>query len=142
MANNWHKQFLGHLEEWLRNQSKFVDRYNILNSNNRRLYLPCKPNITRKEILSNPDMILVNKKNGNFDYIVEVEYQINYKKIVGISLLTDIAVRRMNPKYSSTLILITKKGFPNNELIEREISAYVKNIEFHITDSNNFAKIL
>ena len=142
LANNWHKQFLEYLEEWLRNQPKFMDRYDIWNSNNRRLYLPWKPNITRKEILSNPDMIFVNNESGNFDFIIEVEYQINYKKIVGISLLTDIAVRQMTPKYSSTLILITKKDFPNSKLIEREIQAYVKNIGFHLTDSGNFDKIL
>ena len=139
MANNWHKQFLEYLEEWLRSQPKFTDKYRIQNSNNEKLYVPDKPNIRKREILSNPDMILVNNKTKNFDFIIEVEYQINYKKIVGISLLTDIAVRQMKPNYSSTLILITKKDFPNSKLIEREVQAYVKNIKFHLTHSNDFS---
>ena len=84
-------------------------------------------------------MILVNNKTKNFDFIIEVEYQINYKKIVGISLLTDIAVRQMDPDYSSTLILITRKDFPNSKLIKKEIQAYVKNIKFHLTHSNDFS---
>ena len=84
-------------------------------------------------------MLLVNNKTKNFDFIIEVEYQINYKKIVGISLLTDIAVRQMKPNYSSTLILITKKDFPNSKLIEREIQAYVKNIKLHLTHSNDLS---
>jgi len=84
-------------------------------------------------------MILVNNETGNFDFVIEVEYQINYKKIVGISLLTDIALRQMNPNYSSELILITKKGFPNSKLIEKEIQRYVKNIKFRLTGSNNFS---
>ena len=119
-----------------------MDRYEIRNSNNERLYLPYKPNIRREEILSNPDMILVNTENENFDFIIEVEYQTNYKKIVGISLLTDIAVRQMNQNYSSKLILIVKEDFPNSKLIEREIQGYVRNIELYLTDSNNFDKIL
>lgn len=140
MTNNWHKQFLEHLEEWLRSQPTFMDRYEIWNSNNKKLYLPYKLNIRREEILSNPDMILENTGNENFDFIIEVEYQTNYKKIVGISLLTDIAVKQMSPKYSSKLILIVKEDFPNSKLVEREIQGYVKNIEFHLTDSNNFDK--
>ena len=141
MANNWHKQFLEYLEEWFRSQPTFMGRYRIRNSNNERLYLPDKPNIRRQEILSNPDVILVNRENENLDLIIEVEYQTNYKKIVGISLLTDIAVRQMNPNYSSKLILIVKEDFPNSKLIEREIQGYVKNIKFYLTDSNNFDKI-
>ena len=109
------------------------------NSNNERLYLPDKPNISRHQILSNPDIILVNDETGNIDFIIEVEYQINYKKIVGISLLTDIAVRKMNSNYSSTLILITKKDFPNSKLIEKEIQKYARNIKFHLTNSNDFS---
>jgi len=62
--------------------------------NNERLYVPDKPNIRRREILSNPDMICVNNETDNFDFIIEVESQINYKKIVGISLLTEIAIRQ------------------------------------------------
>ena len=141
MANNWHKQFLEYLEEWFQSQPTFMGRYRIRNSNNERLYLPDKPNVRRQEILSNPDMILVNRENENLDLIIEVEYQTNYKKIVGISLLTDIAVRQMSPNYSSKLILIVKEDFPNSKLIEREIQGYVKNIKFYLTDSNNFDKI-
>jgi hypothetical protein len=85
-------------------------------------------------------MILVNRENENFDFIIEVEYQTNYKKIIGISILTDIAVRQMSPKnYSSELILIVKEDFPNSKLIEREIQLYVKNIKFHLTNSNDFS---
>ena len=84
-------------------------------------------------------MILVNNETGNLDFIIEVEYQINYKKIVGISLLTDMAVRQMKPNYSSTLILITKKDFPNSKLMEREIQAYAKNIKLYLTHSNDFS---
>lgn len=138
MENDWHKSFLDILEKYLQKQQ----RYKIRNSNNERLYLPDKPRIKRSEILSNPDMILVNREDDNIDFIFEVEYQINYKKIVGISILTDIALRQMNPNYSSKLILITKEDFPNSELIQREIQAYAKNIEFHLTDSHNFDKIL
>ena len=138
---NWHRQYLENLEKKLQSQPKFMDKYKIRNSNNVRLYLPYKLNIRRQKILSNPDMILVNKKNCNFDFIIEVEYQINYKKIVGLSLLTDIALRQMKPNYSSTLILITKKDFPNSKLIEEEIQGYVKNIKFHLTNSNDFSWI-
>ena len=140
-TTNWHRQYLQNLEKKLQRHPKFMDKYRIRNSNNERLYLPDKPNIRRQEILSNPDMILVNKKNDNYDYIIEVEYQINYKKIVGISLLTDMAVRQMKPNYSSTLILITKKDFPNSKLIEKEIQGYVKNrnIKFHLVNSDDFS---
>jgi len=82
-------------------------------------------------------MILENSKTKTFDFIIEVEYQTNYKKIIGISLLTDMAVRRMDPKYSSTLVLITKKDFPNRRLIEKEIQGYVRNIKFLLTHSND-----
>ena len=135
---NWHRQYLENLEKKLQSRPRLTDKYRIRNSNNERLYLPDKPNIRKQEILSNPDMILVNNETDNFDFIIEVEYQMNYKKIVGISLLTDIAVRQMNPFYSSTLILVTKKDFPNSKLIEKEIQKYVKNIKFHLTNSNNF----
>jgi hypothetical protein len=141
MENIWHRRFLEHLEKKLQSQPTFMGKYRIRNSNNERLYLPDKPNIRREEILSNPDMILVNTENENFDFIIEVEYQTNYKKIVGISLLTDIAVRQMSPNYSSKLILIVKEDFPNSKLIETEIQGYRKNIEFYLTDSKNFDKI-
>ena len=137
---NWHRQYLENLEKRLQSQPRFKDEYRIRNSNKERLYLPDKPNIRREEILSNPDMILVNRENENFDFIIEVEYQTNYKKIVGISLLTDIAFRQMRPKnYSSKLILIVREDFPNSKLIEREIQLYVKNIKFHLTNSNDFS---
>ena len=138
---NWHKQYLETLEKKLQSQPNFTDKYKIRNSNNERLYLPDKPNIGRQEILSNPDMILVNNKTKNFDFIIEVEYQINYKKIVGISILTGIAVRKMKPKYSSTLVLITKEDFPNSKMIEKEIQAYDKNIKLHLTHSTDFSWI-
>ena len=141
MENNWHRRFLEHLEKKLQSQPAFMGKYRIRNSNNERLYLPDKPNIRREEILSNPDMILVNTENENFDFIIEVEYQTNYKKIVGISLLTDIAVRQMSPDYSSKLILIVKEDFPNSKLIETEIQGYLKNIEFYLTNSKSFDKI-
>ena len=138
MENKWHKSFLDNLEKYLQKQQG----YKIRNSNNERLYLLDKPHIKRTEILSNPDVILVNRENGNIDFIFEVEHQINYKKIVGIAILTDIALRQMNPNCWSKLILITKEDFPNSELIQREIRRYTKNIEFHLTDSHNFDKIL
>ena len=140
---NWHRQYLENIEKKLQNNSRITDRYTIRNSNNERLYLPDKPNIRRQEVLSNPDMILVNRINGNFDFIIEVENQINYKKIAGISILTGIAVRKMKPNYSSTLILITKEDFPNSKLIEKEIQGYVKNrnIKFHLIHSNDFSWI-
>jgi len=138
---NWHKEYLKSLENKLQSQPKFTDKYTIRNSNNEKLYVPDKPNIRKQEILSNPDMIFVNNETGNFDFIIEVESQINYKKIVGISLLTDIAIRQMNPKYSSTLILIVKKHFPNSKLLKREIQGYVRNIKFLLTQSNDFAWI-
>ena len=134
---NWHRQYLETLEKKLQSELRFTDKYTIRNSNNERLYLPDKPNIGRQEILSNPDMILENSKTKTFDFIIEVEYQTNYKKIIGISLLTDMAVRRMDPKYSSTLVLITKKDFPNRRLIEKEIQGYVRNIKFLLTHSND-----
>lgn len=136
---NWHRQYLENLEKKLQSHPKFKDKYTLRNSNNKKLYLPDKPNIRRQEILSNPDMILVNNRTGNFDFIIEVEYQINYKKIAGISILTGIAVRKMNPNYSSTLILITKEDFPNSKLIEKEIQAYDKNIKLHLIHSNDFS---
>ena len=141
MENIWHRRFLEHLEKKLQSQPAFMGKYRIRNSNNERLCLPDKPNIRREEILSNPNMILVNTENENFDFIIEVEYQTNYKKNVGISLLTDIAVRQMSPNYSPKLILIVKEDFPNSKLIETEIKGYQKNIEFYLTDSKNFDKI-
>ena len=134
-------QYLEKLEKRLQRQQRFRDEYTIRSSTNEKLHLPHKPKISRQEILSNPDMIIENNETANFDFIIEVENQINCKKIVGISLLTDIAIRQMNPKYSSHLILITKKNFPNSKLIEREIQEYVRNITFHLITSDDFSWI-
>ena len=138
MTQNWHWQFLESIEKRFLNQPLLKEKYEIRNSNRERLYLPHKLGIRRNEILSNPDIIFVNKKNGKFDYIFEVEYQVNYKKIVGIALLADIAIRQMNVKDKPKLILITKEEFSNSELIEREIQRYVENIEFSLYSSDNF----
>jgi len=140
-TTNWHKQYLEKLDKKLQRQQRFRDKYTIRSSNNEKLLLPDKPNISRQEILSNPDMIIENNETANFDFIIEVENQINYKKIIGISLLTDIAIRQMNQKYSSELVLITKKNFPNRKTIEREIQKYVRNIKFHLITSDDFSWI-
>lgn len=137
-ATNWHRSFLESVEKSFLSQPLLKEKYELLNSNTRRLYLPYKPSIRRSEILSNPDMILVNKKSKNFDYILEVEYQVNYKKIAGIALLTDIAVGQMSLKPKPKLILVTKKEFPNRELLQKDIPAVVRNIEFIICDSERF----
>jgi len=134
-------QYLEKLEKKLQRQQRFRDKYTIRSSTHEKLHLPHKPKISRQEILSNPDMIIENNETANFDFIIEVENQINYKKIIGISLLTDIAIRQMNPKYSSKLILITKKNFPNSKLIEREIQKYVRNITFHLITTDDFSWI-
>ena len=139
MTQNWHWRFLESFEKRFLNQPLLKEKYELRNSNRERLYLPYKSGMIRNEILSNPDIVFVNKKNGNFDYIFEVEYQVNHKKIVGIALLTDIAIRQMKVEGKSKLILITKEEFPNSELVEREIQRYVKNIEFSLYSSDNFA---
>ena len=137
-AKSWHWHFLESVEAIFLSESVLRRKCNLLNSNRKRLYLPDRPGIRRKEILSNPDVILLNKRTGNFDYILEVEYQVNYKKIAGIALLTDIAVGQMSLKSKPKLILVTKKEFPNRELLQKDISAVVGNINFITCDSETF----
>ena len=135
---DWHKLYLDKLEKLFLERNDLREKYEIKNSNRKRLYLPDWEGIKRKEILSNPDILLINK-DGGLAYIFEVEYQVNYKKIAGIAILTDIAIRQMNTKDKPKLILITKEEFPNSELVEREIQRYAKNIEFSLYSSRNFA---
>jgi len=134
---DWHWQYLESLEKEFNNNPRLRKKYEIKNSNKGRLYLPNWEGIKRKEILSNPDILLVNEDGGPA-YIFEAEYQVNYNKIAGIAILTDIAIRQMNAKDKPKLILITKEEFPNSELIEREILGYVKNIEFSLYSSHYF----
>jgi len=136
---DWHKLYLDKLEKLFLERSDLREKYEIKNSNRRRLYLPYWEGIKRREILSNPDILLVNKEDGNFDYIFEVEYNINYKKLVGIALLTDMAVGRMRIKKRKTrLILITRKEFPNYEFITREVKDYVRNIGCELFTADTF----
>ena len=89
-------------------------------------------------------MLLVNNEDNMIDYIFEVEYNINYKKLVGIALLTDMAVGKIRiERRKPKLILITRKKFPNYEFIRREVEAYVRNIEFDLftADTFNFSVI-
>lgn len=135
----WHRLYLDKLEKMLLERSDLREKYIIKNSNRKRLYLPCWEGIKRKEILSNPDMLLIGNKDKIIDYIFEVEYNINYKKLVGIALLTDMAVGKMrNKKRRPKLILITKKKFPNYEFIRRQVEDYVKKIEFELFTADNF----
>jgi len=135
---DWHELYLDKLEKLFLERNDLTEKYKIKNSNRERLYLPDWEGIKRKEILSNPDILLINKDDG-LAYIFEVEYQVNYKKIVGIAILTDMTIQQMNVTNKPKLILITKEVFPNNELIEREIQRYVKKIEFNLYSSRNFA---
>ncbi len=135
---NWHWQFLESIEEEFHSQPLLKKKYKIRNSNREKLYLPNWKKIKRRDILSNPDILLAKKEDSVPAYIFEVESQKNYKKIVGIAILTDIAIKQMKLRYKPKLILITKKEFPNSELIQREIQGYIKNIEFHLYSSNNF----
>jgi len=136
---DWHKLYLDKLEKLFLERSDLREKYEIKNSNRRRLYLPYWEGIKRREIVSNPDILLVNKEDGNFDYIFEVEYNINYKKLVGIALLTDMAVGRMRKrKRKPKLILITRKEFPNYEFITREVEDYVRSIEFELFTADTF----
>jgi len=135
---NWHCQFLESTEEVFHSQPLLKEKYKIRNSNRERLYLPNWKNIKRREILSNPDILLMKKEDSTLAYIFEVEYQINYKKIVGIAILTDIAIRQMKIRDKPKLILITKEEFPNSELVQREIQGYIKKIQFNLYSANNF----
>ncbi len=118
------------------------EKYEIRNSNMKRLYLPYWKGIRRNEILLNPDILLINRKNRAPEYIIELEYSINYKKLVGIALLTDMAVLRLKSKVEievrPALFLITRKEFPNSEFIEREIETYTKSIDFKLFLANTF----
>jgi len=141
---DWHKFYLDKLEKLFLERTSLKQKYEIKNSNKRRLYLPHWEGIKRKEILSNPDMLLVNNEDNMIDYIFEVEYNINYKKLVGIALLTDMAVGKIRiERRKPKLILITRKKFPNYEFIRREVEAYVRNIEFDLftADTFNFSVI-
>lgn len=137
-TQNWHRRFLESIEEAFLDQPLLKEKYEIRNSNRERLYLPNWKGIRRREILSNPDILLITKEDSALAYIFEAEYQINYKKIVGIAILTDIAVRQMKVRHKPNLILVTKEEFPNSEFIQREIQGYVENIEFNLYRSNNF----
>jgi hypothetical protein len=134
---DWHRLYLNKLERLFQESSSLREKYKIKNSNRGRLYLPDWEGIKRKEILSNPDILLVNKE-GDPAYIFEVEYQVNYKKIVGIAIMTDMAIRQMNAEGRPKLILITKEEFPNRELMEREIQGYVKKIDISLCSSDDF----
>lgn len=136
---DWHRFYLDKLEKLILKRSDLREKYEIKNSNRERLYLPYWEGIKRNEILSNPDLLLVNKEDRAFDYIFEVEYQVNYKKIVGIALLTDMAVGKMRTKKRKPkLILITRKKFPYYEFIKKEIEDYTKNIEFGLFTADAF----
>ena len=134
---DWHRLYLDKLERLFQESSSLREKYEIKNSNRGRLYLPDWEGIKRKEILSNPDILLVNKE-GDPAYIFEVEYQVNYKKIAGIAIMTDMAIRQMNAEGRPKLILITKEEFPNRELMEREIQGYVKKIDISLCSSDDF----
>ena len=134
---DWHRLYLNKLERLFQESSSLREKYKIKNSNRGRLYLPDWEGIKRKEILSNPDILLINK-DGNPAYIFEAESQINYKKIAGIAILTDIAIQQTNVKGKPKLILITKEDFPNSKFIEREIRGYVKKIDFGLYSSDDF----
>ena len=138
LLGDWHKQYLDSLEKDFNNNPRLKEKYEIKNSNKRRLYLPNWKGIKRKEILSNPDMLLIGKKDNNLEYIIELEYNINYKKLVGIALLTDMAVGKMKIIKTPKLILITIREFPNSEFIEKEIRGQIKNIEFRLFTTDTF----
>jgi hypothetical protein len=85
-------------------------------------------------------MLLINKNDNIIDYIFEVEYNVNYKKLIGITLLTDMAVAKMRiKKRKPKLILITRKKFPNYDFIKRHLEEYVRNIEFELFRANTFS---
>ncbi len=139
----WHHDYLERLEEkLLKANPEIPKKYEIINSNRRRLYLPQWKGIKRNEILSNPDIVVVKKESNSIAYIFEVEYTVNYKKIVGIALLTDIAIMKMQMKNKPLLFLLTKAAFPNSEFIEKEIKKYVRNIEFALCKCEDFESAL
>jgi len=138
-ARSWHWHFLESIERKFLEEPMLREKYDLLSSNRKRLYLPDRPGIRREEILSNPDMILVNKRTQDFGYILEVEFQANHKKIAGIAILTDIAIAQMNLRTKPKLILATKREFSNMELLKTEIQGVVRNIKFDLSTSDNFA---
>ena len=136
---DWHKFYLDKLEKLFLEKNSLKEKYKIKNSNKSRLYLPYWEGIKRKEILSNPDMLLVNNEDEIIDCIFEVEYNINYKKLVGIALLTDMAVGKMRIKERKPkLMLITRKRFPNYVFIRRQVEDYIINIEFELFTADAF----
>lgn len=136
---DWHYQYLEKLERDISNTAMLKNTYEIRNSNRSRLYLPYLKGIKRKEVLSDPDMLLLGKRDGAPEYIIELEYNVNYKKLVGIALLTDMAIGKMQAKSKPRLILLTRQRFPNCEFIEKEIRQYVKNIEFSQFIADDFS---
>ena len=138
----WHKDYLNRLEEKLLANPEVRKKYEVINSNRRRLYLPQWKGIKRREILSNPDILVVKKENNDIAYLFEVESTVNYKKIVGIALLTDLAMMKMHVKNRPKLFLLTRTAFPNSEFIEKEIKKYVKNTEFALCKCEDFESAL
>jgi hypothetical protein len=144
LLGDWHYQYLEELEKELNENPKLQDKYEVRNSNRRRPYLPDWKGIKRKEILSNPDMVLVRRKDNFPEYIIELENNVNYKKLVGIALLTDMAVGRMQLKEKPKLILVIRREFSNYKFIEMEINNAIKNIEFSqfLADFFNISKLI
>jgi len=138
LVDNWHRNFLESIEENFHSDVALERKYCFLNSNRKRLYLPYAPGIKRREVLSNPDILLQNNKTDNIEYIIEVEYQVNYKKIAGIAVMTDVAVGQMGLKSKPKLMLLVRKSFPNMKLMQNEIQARVRNIRFSLYDSSDF----
>jgi len=136
-ARSWHWHFLESIERKFLEEPMLREKYDLLSSNRKRLYLPDRPGIRREEILSNPDMILTNKRTQDFDYILEVEFQVNHKKIAGIAILTDIAIGQMNLKTEPKLILVTKREFSSMELLQTGIQRVVRNIKFNLLTSGD-----
>jgi len=137
-ARSWHWHFLESIERKFRGELMLREKYDLLSSNRKRLYLPDRPGIRREEILSNPDMILVNKRTRDLGYVLEVEFQANRKKIAGIAILTDIAIGQMDLKTKPKLILVTKREFSSMELLQMEIQRVVRSIKFDLSTSDNF----
>ena len=136
-ARSWHWRFLESIERKFLGEPTLTKKYDLLSSNRKRLYLPDRPGIRRREILSNPDMILVNRRTRDLDYVLEVEFQVNHKKIAGIAILTDIAIGQMNLKTKPKLILITKRGFSSMELLQTEIRRVVRNVKLNLLTSED-----
>lgn len=133
-----HRQYLENLEKELKSNPRLKDKYKIRKSYGERLYLPYWKGKKGNVILSSPDMLLENEDNTP-EYILELEYNVsNKKKLVGIALLTDMAIGIMKMKKKPKLILIIRKEFSNSEFIEKEIKAYIRNIEFKLFTTDTF----